>query len=95
MAWLSVLEAKKGSIEQILNEHWNKFGRNFFTRYDYEDCETDGANKVMKHLQDLFAQPDFVGKKFNSFDKTYEVKLADDFQYTDPVDHSLTTKQVI
>ena len=94
LAWFSVLAAKKTSIEQLLNEHWNKYGRNFFTRYDFEDCDTESAGKVMRHLIDTFAQADFVGKAFASLGKTYEVALADDFQYLDPIDHSHTTKQV-
>lgn len=74
-------------------EHWTQFGRNFFSRYDYEECESDGANKMMKHLAETFSQPDFIGKEFKYADKTYKVALADDFQYTDPIDHSVTTKQ--
>lgn len=74
-------------------EHWTKFGRNFFSRYDYEECESDGANKMMKHLAETFSQADFIGKEFKYADKTYKVALADDFQYTDPIDHSVTTKQ--
>lgn len=48
----------------------------------------------MKHLAESFAQADFVGKEFKYADKVYKVRLADDFQYTDPIDHSVTTKQV-
>lgn len=66
---------------------------NFFSRYDYEDCDTESANKVMKHLQDTFAQADFVGKDFSFANKTYKVGLADDFAYTDPIDQSVSTKQ--
>lgn len=82
------------SVEQILLQHWNKYGRNFFSRYDYEECDSDAANKVMKQLTDSFGQSDFVGKEFKYADKSYKVSLADDFQYTDPIDHSVTTKQV-
>lgn len=93
LAWLSILATKKASVEQILMEHWRRFGRNFFSRYDYEECESEGANKMMKHLADTFAAPEFVGREFKYADKTYKVALADDFQYTDPIDHSVTTKQ--
>ena len=47
----------------------------------------------MKHLQDTFAQADFVGKDFSFANKTYKVGLADDFAYTDPIDQSVSTKQ--
>ena len=49
--------------------------------------------KFMKHLQDTFAQADFVGKDFSFANKTYKVGLADDFAYTDPIDQSVSTKQ--
>ena len=94
LAWLSVLEAKKSNIKDVMLSHWKQFGRNFFSRYDYEECESEGANQVMQHLKDTFAKADFIDKEFSYGDKTYKVSLADDFQYTDPIDHSLTTKQV-
>lgn len=93
LAWLSILEAKRQNIKEILLAHWNKYGRNFFSRYDYEECDTEPANQVMKHLQETFNQADFVGKQFTYGDKSYEVALADDFSYTDPIDHSVSTKQ--
>lgn len=94
LAWLSILAHKKSNVKDILLEHWNKFGRNFFTRYDYEGCDSESANKVMAHLEDQFKQSDFVGKEFSHGDKTYTVSLADDFQYTDPIDHVVTKNQV-
>ena len=94
LAWLSILEARKSNLQQILLSHWDKFGRNFFSRYDYENCDSDSANKCMTHLMDTFKQSDFVGKQFSYADKSYIVKLADDFEYTDPIDKSVSTKQV-
>jgi len=44
-------------------------------------------------LEEQFNQPDFIGKEFSYGDKTYEVLLADDFKYTDPIDNSITLKQ--
>ncbi len=87
------MEAKRSNIKDILLDHWNKFGRNFFSRYDYEDCDTESANKVMNHLQETFKQTDFIGKEFTHGSKSYTVGLADDFAYTDPIDHSVSTKQ--
>ncbi|KAK9739904.1 Phosphoglucomutase/phosphomannomutase, alpha/beta/alpha domain III [Popillia japonica] len=55
LAWLSIIEHKKMGVEDILKEHWKTFGRNYFTRYDYEECETEAANKMMAHLQNLLA----------------------------------------
>lgn len=95
LAWLSILAARKATIRDILLDHWNIYGRNFFSRYDYEEVDSDAANKVMQHLQDTFAKAsEFIGKEYSHSGKTYKVAVADDFQYTDPIDHSVTTKQV-
>lgn len=93
LAWLSILEAKKTNVKDLLLNHWNKFGRNFFTRYDFEGVDSESANKVMNHLKEQFKETDFVGKTLKHGDKTYVVKLADDFQYTDPIDHVVTKNQ--
>jgi len=95
LAWLSILEARNMNLQKILVNHWNKYGRNFFSRYDYEDCDSESANKVMSHLMNSFKQSDFIGKQFSHSGKSYAVKLADDFEYTDPIDKSVSTKQVI
>ena len=95
LAWLSILEARNTNIQSILVNHWKKYGRNFFSRYDYEECDSESANKVIAHLINSFKQSDFIGKKFTYSDKSYSVKLADDFEYTDPIDKSVSTKQVI
>jgi len=95
LAWLSILEARNMNLQKILVNHWNKYGRNFFSRYDYEDCDSESANKVMSHLMNSFKQSDFIGKQFSHSGKSYAVKLADDFEYTDPIDKSVSTKQVM
>ncbi len=84
---------KKTDVRNILLSHWGQFGRNFFTRYDYEGCESESANKVMKELEDLFKNADFIGRQLSHGNKTYEVLLADDFKYTDPIDHIVTKNQ--
>ena len=94
LAWLSILEARKCNLQTMLLSHWAKYGRNFFSRYDYENCDSDAANKCMTHVMDTFKQADFVGKQFSYANKSYTVKLADDFEYTDPIDKSVSKKQV-
>ncbi|XP_063057869.1 phosphoglucomutase-1 [Engraulis encrasicolus] len=93
LAWLSILAHRKQSVEDIMKDHWQKFGRNFFTRYDYEEVESDGANKMMQDLEAAMTDKSFIGKKFTSGDKTYEVAIADNFMYTDPVDASVSKNQ--
>lgn len=93
LAWLSILEHKKSNIKSILLSHWQSYGRNFFTRYDYEDCESEAANNVMRTIEAHFERQDFIGTQLTHGGKSFEVALADDFEYTDPIDHSVTKKQ--
>eukprot|EP01104_Vermistella_antarctica_P015973 TRINITY_DN5352_c0_g2_i1.p1 TRINITY_DN5352_c0_g2~~TRINITY_DN5352_c0_g2_i1.p1 ORF type:complete len:584 (-),score=140.56 TRINITY_DN5352_c0_g2_i1:71-1822(-) len=91
MAWLSVIASRNKdeskplcTPEQIVREHWIKYGRNCFTRYDYENVAADGANKLMDNLREL-------QKTLPSTDA--DIVLVDDFEYTDPIDHSVTSNQ--
>jgi len=93
LAWLSIMEHTKKSIEDICKEHWMKYGRNYFTRYDYEDCQLDPCNQLMTDLENLITKADFVGREFSNGGKTYKVKTGDNFSYTDPIDGSVATKQ--
>lgn len=87
--WLNILAVRKQSVESIVREHWAKFGRNFYSRYDYEGLPTEDANGVMTHLRDNFAK--LTGKQFGK----YTVASCDDFSYTDPVDASVSKNQGI
>lgn len=87
--WLNVVAARNESVEDIVRGHWAKYGRNVYSRHDYEAIPTDAANQV---IQRLYAQlPELAGKSFDS----YIVATADDFSYTDPVDGSFSSKQGI
>lgn len=99
LAWLSIIAYRnKGkkvgeklvSVADIAREHWATYGRNFFSRYDYEECESNGANQMIGHLRDLISRTK-PGDKYGS----YELDFADDFSYTDPVDDSVASKQGI
>jgi phosphoglucomutase len=93
--WLNILAVRKQPVESILMEHWARFGRNVYSRHDYEDIPAGAANGVMKLLHDSFeslqASPEQGGKgaKFGHL----QVKMCDDFSYTDPVDGSVSTGQ--
>jgi phosphoglucomutase len=87
--WLNILAVRKQSVETIVREHWAKYGRNFYSRYDYEALPTEAANGVMQHLRDSFAT--LTGMKFGK----YAVQTCDDFSYTDPVDGSISKGQGI
>ncbi|MDO8988847.1 MAG: alpha-D-glucose phosphate-specific phosphoglucomutase [Sideroxyarcus sp.] len=85
--WLNIVAARKQSVEAIVREHWAKFGRNFYSRYDYEGLPTEAANGVMQHLRDSFAT--LTKQQFGK----YTVQTCDDFSYTDPVDGSVSKGQ--
>ncbi len=85
--WLNIIAVRRQSVEEITREHWAHFGRNVYSRHDFEAVPSDAANGVMKHLKDSFAT--LPGQKFGS----YTVDVCDDFSYTDPVDGSISTGQ--
>lgn len=85
--WLNILAARKQSVENIVREHWAVYGRNFYSRYDYEALPTEAANGVMQHLRENFTA--LTGKTFGP----YTVQACDDFSYTDPVDGSISKNQ--
>ena len=87
--WLNILAARRQSVESIVREHWAKYGRNFYSRFDYEGLPTEAAQSVMQHLKDQFAK--LEGTRFGK----YTVKFCDDFSYIDPVDGSVSKGQGI
>lgn len=77
-----------------MKQHWSIYGRNYFTRYDYEECALEPCNEMMTNLEKTITGSAFIGKEYSHGGKTYKVKVADNFSYTDPVDKSVSTKQV-
>ncbi|CAF0928185.1 unnamed protein product [Rotaria sordida] len=97
LAWLSLLANIDRSVEKILHAHWNTYGRNFFTRYDYEEIDGPGPFSMLKKLEQMCMSNELVNKSFNTpyGNKQYTIKIMDDFHYQDPVDGSYTEKQGI
>ncbi|KAK6188585.1 hypothetical protein SNE40_004732 [Patella caerulea] len=93
LAWLSILAHTKQSVEELIKDHWKQYGRNFFTRYDYENCESGSANTMMENLNNVISSPELIGKKFTEGSKSYTVAKADNFCYTDPIDNSVSKNQ--
>jgi len=85
--WLNIVAARSQSVETIVREHWAIFGRNYYTRYDYEGVASDAANGLMAHLRSVM--PSLVGRIVA--DRT--VHATDDFAYHDPIDGSMSTGQ--
>src|SRR3954468_11249117 len=87
LLWLNILAARKQSVAEIVREHWRKYGRNYYSRHDYEEVDSDAANGLMAHLREQLEKlPD---KSLRG----YAVAAADDFTYVDPVDGSVSTHQ--
>jgi phosphoglucomutase len=87
--WLNLLAVRQKSVAAIVQEHWRRFGRNFYTRYDYEAIDTEAANGLMTHLQARLVT--LPGSTLDG----YTVDYADNFAYTDPVDGSISENQGI
>ena len=87
LMWLNVLAARGESVADIVRSHWGKFGRNVYSRHDYEGVDSAAANGLVEHLRGL----DLAGKSLGGF----TVATMDDFAYTDPVDGSVSTQQGI
>lgn len=85
--WLNLQAATGKTVNTIVTAHWSRFGRNYYSRHDYEGIDSAKANALMNQLRDKLNG--LTGKKLG----TYTVELADDFSYADPVDGSISTRQ--
>jgi phosphoglucomutase len=85
--WLNIIAAKKQGVEAILTGHWREFGRNVYSRHDYESIPTDAANSVIAHIKSQFTT--LPNQSFGR----YIVKSCDDFSYLDPIDGSISSNQ--
>ncbi len=87
LLWLNILAVRKESVADILAAHWAKFGRNYYSRHDFEAIPADKADAMMAALRGRLASLAGTGVA------GLEVEAADDFAYTDPVDGSVSRGQ--
>jgi len=87
--WLNILAATGKSVEQTMVEHWQTYGRNYYTRHDYEGIDNEKAHGLMTNLANNCSE--LPNKVFGRS----EIAYADDFRYTDPVDGSTASHQGI
>ncbi|MEP2942363.1 MAG: alpha-D-glucose phosphate-specific phosphoglucomutase [Hyphomicrobiales bacterium] len=87
LLWLNILAERQQTIADILADHWRTFGRNYYSRHDYEAVESDKANALMEALRKKIDT--LSGKTFANL----VVTSADEFSYHDPVDGSLSKNQ--
>ncbi len=87
LLWLNILAKRKQSVAELVAEHWATYGRNYYTRHDYEDVETEVANRLVEVLRANL--PELKGQSFGK----RRISQADDFSYTDPEDGSVAAHQ--
>jgi len=87
--WLNLVAVRGESVEAIVRDHWQRFGRNVYSRHDYEGVDAAAANGLMAHLRAQLAT--LPGQRVGDA----HITSADDFAYTDPVDGSVSTAQGI
>ncbi len=87
--WLNLLAVRRQPVEQIVREHWARYGRNYYSRHDYEEVDGAAAEGLMERLRT--ALPALRGRQFGPL----RVSYGDDFSYTDPVDGSVSSRQGI
>jgi phosphoglucomutase len=85
--WLQILAVRRCSVAEIMNSHWNRFGRHYYSRHDYEAVPSEAAHGLYGRLEALL--PGLVGQRFAG----RSVSEADNFSYIDPVDQSVTQGQ--
>ena len=89
LLWLNILAVRKESVLDIVEQHWATYGRNYYSRHDYEEVDTEAANGLVANLRaQLTTLP---GRSFGAL----KVATADDFAYNDPVDQSVSKNQGI
>ncbi|MBY5781346.1 alpha-D-glucose phosphate-specific phosphoglucomutase [Rhizobium leguminosarum] len=87
LLWLNILAVRGESVADIVTQHWQTYGRNYYSRHDYEGLDTDAANGLVDNLRSQL--PTLPGKNFGSL----KVEKADDFAYHDPIDKSVSDHQ--
>jgi len=87
--WLNIIACSEQNPEQICRSHWQQYGRNYYTRHDYEALDNDIANTIMANLRQQTET--LTGKSYAG----RNISLSDDFSYRDPVDNSTSPHQGI
>ena len=85
--WLQILAVRGCSVAEIMTDHWQRHGRHYYSRHDYEAIASDAAQGLYGRVKGML--PSLVGERLAG----RAIAVADDFAYTDPVDGSLTQGQ--
>ena len=89
LCWLSIIAATRKSVAELVHEHWQRFGRSYYQRHDYEGLDSTIATQMISELRDQLSALPGTSIAGN------HITHADDFSYTDPVDGSISARQGI
>ncbi|WP_113952633.1 alpha-D-glucose phosphate-specific phosphoglucomutase [Arenicella xantha] len=87
--WLNILAESGKTPQQVVTEHWQRYGRDYFTRHDFEGVDSESASNLVSRLRQML--PQLIGQTYVGL----TVASADDFAYTDPIDQSVSQSQGI
>ena len=87
--WLNIVAIQKQSVKDIVDKHWQRYGRDYYSRHDYEAVDSDIAAQLFESL--ITKLPGLTGQSF----KGYTIAQADEFSYKDPIDNSISDHQGI
>lgn len=93
LAWLSIMAGTGKSVKQLVEDHWRQFGRDYFCRYDFEECDADRCQAMIRELEGQLGGTTLRGKTYKPKERDYIVESTGNFEYVDPVDQSVTSKQ--
>lgn len=95
LCWLNILAERRQSVAEIVRDHWQRFGRNYYTRHDYEGLTNAQGDAVMGHLRSIVADVASARTRVAALDPSWQLEACDDFTYVDPVDQSVSRAQGI
>lgn len=87
LCWLNIIAARNESVDDVVKNHWQSYGRTYYTRHDYEEIDLEAAKALMAHIESQFTQ--LKGARI-----CYSVvTTTDNFSYNDPIDGSVSHNQ--
>ncbi len=89
LMWLNILAKRQISVAEVMRNHWQEFGRNYYSRHDYEELDATAAQELIDELRQRLDQ--MAGQELGAL----TISAAEDFSYKDPIDGSITTGQGI
>ncbi|KAF1741718.1 LOW QUALITY PROTEIN: hypothetical protein MXB_1225, partial [Myxobolus squamalis] len=94
LAWLSIMAHHKKSVKDIVEDHWKRFGRHYYTRHDYENLTSSEGDAVMAELE-VFIKLELACQNLKVLKHGFFIHEADNFTYYDPIDGSISSRQVL